>query len=155
MLVPHGSDALRTWSVSERTVRNALWGAALLGVLLVAGAGTIARQLWRLGSRPAMAATAPSVAEPADDVGTLRSSVADLNEALDTIRSADAKLRAVAGSASPMGDSVAKLLQAQTDSLLRSASVVARSYGSLADSAARAHRGRGRSGARSGGGASR
>jgi hypothetical protein len=115
----------------------------LLAVVLATGVGTLIRGAWQLGTSPAIAATLRPNDSPADDVRALRSRIADLNNAMDTIRSAEARLRDVAQSESPRSDSVAKLLQARTDSLLRNASVVARNYGTLADSAsksARAHR---------------
>ncbi|MEO7964179.1 MAG: hypothetical protein ABIT38_09765 [Gemmatimonadaceae bacterium] len=138
--MPHGTETLRSWSISEHALRGAIWGGVLLAAVLLTGSGTIALQLWRLGSRPAMAATTRVGSGLTDDVGALRSRVADLNNALDTIRSADAKLRDVASARGTRSDSVALLLQARTDSLLRHASVVAKDYGSLADSATKVSR---------------
>ena len=144
MVVPHGSEALRSWSVSERAVRGAAWGGILLAAIFLTGAGTIVRQMWYLGNRPAMAATPNDGTNADGEVGALRARVATLTTALDTIRDADARLHAVAGGKASRADSVAILLQARTDSLLRSARDVKKGYGTLADSATAARRGRNR-----------
>lgn len=138
MLVPHGSEALRSWSVSERALRAVAWGGVVAGAVLLTGVGTIVRQLGRLGASAAQAATLGGDAGKGD-VDSLRARVADLDQTLDAIREGEERLRLVSGSGvqSATSDSVALLLRAEADSLLRVAGSVAKGYGRLSDSAAR------------------
>ena len=138
MVVPHGSEALRSWSVSERAIRGVAWGGMVAAAVLLTGVGTIVGQLSRLGANAAEAATLSGTGED-DDVDSLRARVANLDQALHTIRGAEGQLRLVAGSGvrSAASDSVALLLRAETDSLLGLAGRVAKGYGTLADSASR------------------
>ena len=139
MLVPHGSEALRSWSISERALRAAAWATIVVAIVLVTGLGTIVDRLARLRTSPAMAATPASGEGRVGDVDSLRAQVANLDQALRMIRSADGRLRTVAGSGAPSAtsDSVALMLRAEADSLLELAGRVSKGYGALADSATR------------------
>lgn len=97
LLISHDSEAPRTYSLSERTLRV----GALLGVtfLLVAtiGVGTVIASVGSLSPQPAARVTesARSVASP--ELRSLRQRVARLHGVMDTIRQQESQLRVAAG----------------------------------------------------------
>lgn len=145
MVIPHGSEALHSLGVSARAARAAAWGVVLVAIVLVVGLRAIVTQASRLLS--ADATPVSSAAPPADPdaLADLRSRLARLDSVLDTIRSADRRLRDAVGT-TPVRDSALLLRRARasTDSLLGHAATVVMGFGSLADSAAEAERRRAR-----------
>lgn len=137
MLIPHGSEAPRTWSLTERSLRGLVWTGSLAVLLLAIGAVTIVSRVGQLASPMAMAAGVPESSQGLRNEGeALRARVAELDSMLDTIRSADDRLKRLVGSAA--GDSVAMILRsrASADSLLEHASRVAKGFASVGDSSA-------------------
>jgi murein DD-endopeptidase MepM/ murein hydrolase activator NlpD len=122
MVVPHGSDSPRSFSVSERTVRAAAYAGATLGLAAVMGFVTAISSTSRVISavvRPAEA-SAMSNAQPRD-LGEVARRVASLRDTLDVIRKREAQIRLLAGL--PSTDSAAPTLAGQlaaaTDSATR------------------------------------
>lgn len=137
MLIPHGSEAPRTWSLTERSLRRLIWTGSLAALLLSIGAATVISRVALLASPPVMAADVPGSGAALHGEGAaLRARVAELDSMLDTIRSADDRLKRLVGSAA--GDSVAMILRsrASADSLLEHASRVARGFAIVRDSSA-------------------
>lgn len=100
LLVSHDSEAPRTYSVSEQTVRvGVLLGIAFVLVAMI-GVGTVVARFGSLSPQPAaqVAGVARlSDAEVSPEVRTLRHRVARLHGVLDTIRQHESQLRAAAG----------------------------------------------------------
>lgn len=143
LLIPHDTEQPRSYAVSERAVRRAVGGAAVLALTVIGGVAATAYQVARRGGL-ARVAQADSAAASSDEraVDSLRATVEALNGALDTIRATDAMLAQVAGVAPPDSATLARRAalertKASADSLLRGASAVAGRLGALADSARR------------------
>lgn len=144
LLIPHDTDQPRSFAVSNRALRVATVSAAALFVAAVVGVGAMAGWI----ARPSDGERAAELSAPAGDgvlgsgnaVDSLRATVEALYGALDTIRQADARLRAAAGvppidSASLDAHAEIADTRAAADSLLRGATIVAGRLGRLADSA--------------------
>ena len=131
MFIPHDTERPHSISVSGRAVRVAASVAMAVVLVALIGVGATIAQRGEVGevgvTRAAERGREGGVVAPSADVESLREQVRALNGSLDTIRKADARLRAVAG--------VETGSQASTDSLQQSASVVAARFGTLADSA--------------------
>jgi len=99
LLVSHDSEAPRTYSITERSIRvGALLGVAFLLVATI-GVGTVIASVGSLKTEPAArvasAANNKSVASP--ELRSLRHRVARLQGVLDTIRKQESQLRVAAG----------------------------------------------------------
>lgn len=98
LLVSHDSEAPRSYSISERTLRaGALLGVAFALVAMI-GVGTVVARLGSLRPVPAARSLERETAsQVSSDVRNLRSRVARLNGVIDTIRQHESELRAAAG----------------------------------------------------------
>lgn len=131
MFIPHDTERPHSISVSGRVLRVAASVAMAVVLVALIGVGAIIAQRGEVGAvgvtRGVERERVAAVAAPSADVESLRQQVRALNGTLDTIRKADARLRAVAG--------VVPGSSASTDSLQHRASGVAARFGTLADSA--------------------
>src|SRR6476659_3097857 len=92
MVVPHGSDSPRSFSISERAVRAAIYTGSALGLMALIGVGASIATTSRFISsaiRPteanAMSSTRPR------DFGEVAQRVASLRDTLDVIRKREAQ----------------------------------------------------------------
>lgn len=93
MLVPHGSDATRSISVTERAIRVFL---SLVAVVMVTGVIGAASLGWRVGrSYPVSNLSAADATDPAAAV--LAGRLTSLKDTLDAIREREARIRLHAG----------------------------------------------------------
>ena len=98
LVVPHGSEALRSLSVSERAVRWLVYSAAGV-VIIVTLCFTIL--LTRLGSLEHERAMVLDASTADGQVDALRAQLAQLNGSIDSIHQTDALLRAAVGTTAP------------------------------------------------------
>ena len=131
LFIPHDTERPHSISFSARALRIAASVAMAVVLVALIGVGAIIARRGEVGAvgvtRGAERGRGGAMAVPSADVASLRQQVRALNGTLDTIRKADARLRAVAGVVT--GSNVS------TDSLQRHASGVAARLGTLADSA--------------------
>ena len=83
-------------AVSERALRFLTSIAVAVALVALIGVGTIIAQLGRLGPVGVNSASLASP-PPSSEIARLRGRVSELHSALETIRTADARLREVAG----------------------------------------------------------
>ena len=105
MFIPHDTESPRSISVSGRVLRIAASAALVIALVALIGLGSIIAQLGDFGAAGVTQASGRMrdavEAAPTADVQLLRQQVRALNGTLDTIRNADARLRAVAGVVNP------------------------------------------------------
>ena len=120
MVVPHGSDSPRSFSISERAVRAALYLGAMLGLMAAIGLGTSIATTSRYISGAVRPTEANAMSSHPRDLSEVAKRVASLRDTLEVIKKREAQIRLLAGL--PATDSVAQILAAAQDSLADSAS---------------------------------
>jgi murein DD-endopeptidase MepM/ murein hydrolase activator NlpD len=121
MVVPHGSDSPRSFSVSERAVRIAVYAGSTLGLIALIGFGTAVATTGQYISSVIRPTEANAMSSRPRDVAEVAKRVASLRDTLDVIRKREAQIRLLAGL--PSSDSAA---------------AIAAGMGEAGDSAARA-----------------
>ena len=119
MVVPHGSDSPRSYSISERAVRVALYAGAALGLMAAIGLGTAIATTGRFISGAVRPTEANAMSSHPRDMSEVAKRVASLRDTLEVIRKREAQIRLLAGL--PATDSAAQLLASAQDSLADSA----------------------------------
>jgi len=119
MVVPHGSDSPRSYSISERAVRVALYVGAVLGLMAALGLGTAIATTGRFISGAVRPTEANAMSSHPRDLSEVAKRVASLRDTLEIIRKREAQIRLLAGL--PATDSAAQVLTAAQDSLADSA----------------------------------
>jgi murein DD-endopeptidase MepM/ murein hydrolase activator NlpD len=94
MVVPHGSDSPRSFSVSERTVRASIYTGAALGLVALIGLGSAIASTGRYISHAVRPTEANAMAARPSEVARR---VASLRDTLDVIRKREAQIRLLAG----------------------------------------------------------
>ena len=85
MVVPHGSDSPRSFSISERAVRAAAYTGSMLGLIALVGLGSAIASVGRTVSRIVRPAEANAMSQSAPrDVSEVARRVASLRDTLDT-----------------------------------------------------------------------
>ncbi len=119
MVVPHGSDSPRSYSISERAVRVALYVGAVLGLMAAIGLGTAIATTGRYITGAIRPTEANAMSSHPRDLSEVAKRVASLRDTLEVIRKREAQIRLLAGL--PATDSGAQILATAQDSLADSA----------------------------------
>jgi len=119
MVVPHGSDSPRSYSISERAVRVALYAGSVLGLMAAIGLGTAIATTGRFISGAVRPTEANAMSSHPRDMSEVAKRVASLRDTLEVIRKREAQIRLLAGL--PATDSAARVLASAQDSLADSA----------------------------------
>ena len=119
MVVPHGSDSPRSYSISERAVRAALYVGAMLGLMAAIGLGTAIATTGRFISGAVRPTEANAMSSHPRDMSEVAKRMASLRDTLEVIRKREAQIRLLAGL--PATDSAARILATAQDSLADSA----------------------------------
>jgi len=119
MVVPHGSDSPRSYSISERAVRCGLYVAAMFGLMAAIGLVTAIGTTGRFISGAVRPTEANAMSAQPRDLSEVAKRVASLRDTLEVIRKREAQIRLLAGL--PATDSAAQILAAAQDSLADSA----------------------------------
>jgi murein DD-endopeptidase MepM/ murein hydrolase activator NlpD len=106
MVVPHGSDSPRSFSISERAVRAAIYTGSALGLMAIVGIGVSIATTGRYISSVIRPAEANAMSSRPRDFGEVAQRVASLRDTLDVIRKREAQIRLLAGL--PSTDSAAQ-----------------------------------------------
>ena len=109
MVVPHGSDSPRSFSVSERTVRASMYTGATLALVALIGLGSAIASTGRYISHAVRPTEANAMAARPSEVARR---VASLRDTLDVIRKREAQIRLLAGLPSADSGSQADVLTA-------------------------------------------
>jgi murein DD-endopeptidase MepM/ murein hydrolase activator NlpD len=107
MVVPHGSDSPRSFSISERAVRAAVYAGSVLGAVVIVGFGTAVATTGRYISSAMRPTEANAMSSRPRDVAEVAQRVASLRDTLDVIRKREAQIRLLAGL--PSTDSAAAI----------------------------------------------
>ena len=97
MVVPHGSDSPRSFSISERAVRAAAYTGSVLGLMAIVGLGSAIATTGRFVSRAIRPTEANAMSSKPRDVAEVARRVASLRDTLDVIRKREAQIRLLAG----------------------------------------------------------
>ena len=97
MVVPHGSDSPRSFSVSERTVRASMYTGAALALIALIGLGSAVASTSRYISHVVRPAEANAMGTRPRDMSEVARRVASLRDTLDVIRKREAQIRLLAG----------------------------------------------------------
>jgi murein DD-endopeptidase MepM/ murein hydrolase activator NlpD len=114
MVVPHGSDSPRSFSISERAVRAALYVGAMLGLMAAIGLGTAIATTGRYISGAVRPTEANAMSSHPRDLSEVAKRVASLRDTLEVIRKREAQIRLLAGL--PAADSAALAISVTGDS---------------------------------------
>ena len=119
MVVPHGSDSPRSYSISDRAVRAALYVGAMLGLMAAIGLGTAIATTGRFISSAVRPTEANAMSSHPRDMSEVAKRMASLRDTLEVIRKREAQIRLLAGL--PATDSAARILASAQDSVADSA----------------------------------
>ena len=152
MVVPHGSDSPRSFSISERAVRAAAYTGSMLGLIALVGLGSAIASVGRTVSRIVRPAEANAMSQSAPrDVSEVARRVASLRDTLEVIRKREAQIRllaglpatdsggadtSVAGQLAALGDSAARpeSMQADVETLIQRADLLSARFAAVTDS---------------------
>ena len=151
MVVPHGSDSPRSFSISERAVRAAAYTGSVLGLIALVGIGSAVASAGRAISRIVRPSEANAMSHSAPrDVSEVASRVASLRDTLEVIRKREAQIRLLAGlpatdsggadsaqgQLAALGDSAARpeSMQADVETLIQRADLLSARFAAVTDS---------------------
>ena len=97
MVVPHGSDSPRSFSISERAVRAAIYVGSTLGLMAIIGLGTAIATTGRYISGAIRPTEANAMSSHPRDLSEVARRVASLRDTLNVIRKREAQIRLLAG----------------------------------------------------------
>jgi murein DD-endopeptidase MepM/ murein hydrolase activator NlpD len=97
MVVPHGSDSPRSFSISERAVRAGAYVGSVLTLMALVGLGSTIATTSRLISSAVRPTEANAMSSKPRDVAEVARRVASLRDTLDVIRKREAQIRLLAG----------------------------------------------------------
>lgn len=106
MVVPHGSDSPRSFSISERAVRAVTYVGTALVLMSIVGIGTAVATTGRYVSSVIRPTEANAMSSHPRDLSEVAKRVASLRDTLDVIRKREAQIRLLAGL--PATDSAAR-----------------------------------------------
>lgn len=148
MVVPHGSDSPRSFSVSERALRAATYIGATLGLIALIGLGTAIASAGRLVSSAMRPTEANAMNSKPRDVAEVSRRVASLRDTLDVIRKREAQIRLLAGlpatdsgataraAVTALGDSAGgnPTIHADVETLIQRADLLSARFAAVTDS---------------------
>ena len=97
MVVPHGSDSPRSFSVSERAVRAGVYVGSVLGLMAIIGLGSAVATTGRYISTAVRPTEANAMSSKPRDVAEVAKRVASLRDTLAAIRKRESQIRLLAG----------------------------------------------------------
>ena len=97
MVVPHGSDSPRSFSVSERAVRAGMYVGSVLGLMAIVGLGSAIATTGRYVSAAIRPTEANAMSSHPRDVAEVARRVATLRDTLNMIRKREEQIRLLAG----------------------------------------------------------
>ena len=152
MVVPHGSDSPRSFSVSERAVRAAAYTGSVLGLIALVGLGSAIASAGRVLSRIVRPSEANAMSGSTPrDVSEVARRVVSLRDTLEVIRKREAQIRLLAGlpatdsgagaasaelQLAAVGDSAARpeSIQADVETLIQRADLLSARFAAVTDS---------------------
>ena len=148
MVVPHGSDSPRSFSVSERAVRAVAYVGSVLGLMAIIGLGTAIATTGRYISGAIRPTEANAMSSRPRDLDEVARRVASLRDTLNIIRKREAQIRLLAGlpatdSASPTsiaadGDAADSTtrgpIHADVETLIQRADLLSARFAAVTDS---------------------
>jgi murein DD-endopeptidase MepM/ murein hydrolase activator NlpD len=145
MLVPHGSDSPRSFSVSERAVRAGAYVGSILALMAIIGFGTAVATTGRYVSAVIRPSEANAMSSAPRDVAEVARRVASLRDTLDVIRKREAQIRLLAGlpatdsgvsgpNVPPGGDSTGRPIDADVETLIQRADLLSARFAAVTDS---------------------
>jgi len=147
MVVPHGSDSPRSFSISERAVRAGVYVGSMLALMALVGLGSAIATTGRLISSAVRPTEANAMSSKPRDVAEVARRVASLRDTLDVIRKREAQIRLLAGlpatdsggpNAPPgsiAGDSTARgPIHADVETLIQRADLLSARFAAVTDS---------------------
>jgi murein DD-endopeptidase MepM/ murein hydrolase activator NlpD len=144
MVVPHGSDSPRSFSISERAVRAAVYTGSVLGLMAIVGLGSAIATTGRLVSRAIRPTEANAMDSRPRDVSEVARRVASLRDTLNVIRKREEQIRLLAGLpatdsgiAAPnagTGDSSQVPIDTDVETLIQRADMLSARFAAVTDS---------------------
>ena len=144
MVVPHGSDSPRSFSISERAVRAAVYTGSVLGLMAIVGLGSAIATTGRFVSRAIRPTEANAMDSRPRDVSEVARRVASLRDTLNVIRKREEQIRLLAGLpatdsgiAAPnagTGDSSQVPIDTDVETLIQRADLLSARFAAVTDS---------------------
>src|SRR5688572_4867267 len=146
MLVPHGSDSPRSFSVSERAVRAGAYVGSMLALMALIGFGTAVATTGRYVSMVIRPSEANALSSAPRDVAEVARRVASLRDTLNVIRKREAQIRLLAGLPATdsgvtstnglaiAGDSTPPPIHADVETLIQRADLLSARFAAVTDS---------------------
>ena len=144
MVVPHGSDSPRSFSISERAVRAAAYTGSVLGLMAIVGLGSAIASTGRFVSRAIRPTEANAMDSHPRDVSEVARRVALLRDTLNVIRKREEQIRLLAGlpatdsgGSGPnatTGDSSQVPIDADVEALIQRADLLSARFAAVTDS---------------------
>ena len=146
MIVPHGSDSPRTFSISERMVRSGVYVGSVLALMAIVGLGSAIASTGRMISSAVRPTEANAMSSRPRDVAEVARRVASLRDTLEVIRKREAQIRLLAGlpatdSGTPnagmlaAGDSTGRgPIHADVETLIQRADLLSARFAAVTDS---------------------
>jgi len=144
MVVPHGSDSPRSFSISERAVRAAAYTGSVLGLVAIVGLGSAIATTGRFVSRAIRPTEANAMDSRPGDVSEVARRVASLRDTLNVIRKREEQIRLLAGLpatdsgvAAPnasTGDSSQVPIDTDVETLIQRADLLSARFAAVTDS---------------------
>jgi murein DD-endopeptidase MepM/ murein hydrolase activator NlpD len=144
MVVPHGSDSPRSFSISERAVRAAAYTGSVLGLMAIVGLGSAIATTGRFVSRAIRPTEASAMDSRTSDVSEVARRVASLRDTLNVIRKREEQIRMLAGLpatdsgiAAPnagTGDSSQVPIDTDVETLIQRADLLSARFAAVTDS---------------------
>ena len=144
MVVPHGSDSPRSFSVSERAVRAGVYVGSVLALMAIIGLGSAIATTGRYVSSAIRPTEANAMSSQPRDVAEVARRVATLRDTLNMIRKREEQIRLLAGlPATDSGvsgpnagtsDSTTVPLDADVESLIQRADLLSARFAAVTDS---------------------
>lgn len=97
MVVPHGSDSPRSFSVSERAVKSGIYVGSVLALMAIIGLGSAIATTGRYISSAVRPTEANAMSSNPRDVSEVAKRVASLRDTLAAIRKREQQIRLLAG----------------------------------------------------------
>ena len=146
MVVPHGSDSPRSFSVSERAVRAGVYVGSVTLLIALVGLGTTIASTGRLISAAIRPTDANAMSSKPRDVAEVARRVASLRDTLNVIRKREAQIRLLAGlpatdsgvtstnGLATAGDSAPGPIHADVETLIQRADLLSARFAAVTDS---------------------
>src|SRR6187402_2273225 len=147
MVVPHGSDSPRSFSISESAVRAGMYVGSVLALMAVVGLGSAIASTGRMISSAVRPTEANAMSSRPRDVAEVARRVASLRDTLDVIRKREAQIRLLAGlpatdSAAPNADGLVAAsdstargpIHADVETLIQRADLLSARFAAVTDS---------------------